>query len=161
MLVCGLHYRAPMAIRNLGSRFIEGAARASLVGSAASLVDWAALVMLVELGHIPAQFASIPALLLGAIVQFIGCRYFVFDGRDGDLGKQVVGFAVAEAGTLFLNAVVFQLLISTVHAPYAMARVVGTFLVFNLFSRQAWREVFTARDANERISSERFSLPGG
>ena len=134
--------------------------RSLLVGGAATLVDLGVLALLVELAHLPALVANIPALLAGALVQFLGCRYFVFQhGNGGSVGKQAGGFAAVELATLALNGLAFHVLVAGVHVPYVIARPLGTFLVFGAFSYPMWRLVFRANSIAGSLV-ERDAGPG-
>jgi putative flippase GtrA len=119
-------------------------ARGSAVGIVATLVDMAVLALLVELVGLSPQAANVPALLAGAVVQFLGCRHVVFKSAQGSVMQQTIGFALTEAGTLALNGLVFHLLVSVSPLPYAVARAVGTFVVFIGFSFPLWKRVFRA-----------------
>lgn len=121
--------------------------RSMLVGLAATLADLAALTALVELCGVVPTIANVPSLLVGAMVQFLGCRSFVFPKNDARWIAQLVGFAAAEAGTLTLNGILFFLLVRFSLVPYALARPLGTFLVFVGFSYPAWKRIFTAKHA--------------
>lgn len=126
-------------------------ARSVLVGGAATLVDVAVLALLVEVAHLPATTANVPALLVGALVQFLGCRYLVFEAGGGDLRRQAGGFAAVEVATLALNGLAFHALVAGLHVPYVFARPLGTFLVFIAFSYPMWQLVFgPSRDVHAR-----------
>jgi len=116
--------------------------RGLLVGGVATATDMLALAVLVELAGLSPQAANAPALLAGAVVQFLGCRHLVFRAERGSLLKQLGGFAATEAGTLALNALLFHALVTWTPVPYIAARAVGTFLVFIAFSYPMWRRVF-------------------
>ena len=117
-------------------------AKSLLVGGVATIADFAALTGLIELAHLRETVANVPALCVGAIVQFIGCRHLVFQAARGHLGKQLLGFAIVELATLGLNGVAFHLLVTLADAPYWLARPVGTFVVFVGFSYPLWKWVF-------------------
>jgi len=119
--------------------------RGAGVGVAATVVDLVVLAVLVELVGLAPTVANVPALIAGAAVQFVGCRHLVFRASAGSLARQLVGFAVTEAGTLVLNGVAFHLLVTLSPVPYALARPFGTFLVFVGFSYPLWRLVFRTR----------------
>jgi putative flippase GtrA len=112
------------------------------VGLVATVVDLAVLAALVEVFALSPQLANLPALAAGAVVQFIGCRHLVFAAAEGDLRRQITGFAATELATLALNGLSFHLLVTFTPVPYPLARPVGTFLVFILFSFPMWRLVF-------------------
>jgi putative flippase GtrA len=119
--------------------------RGAGIGVLATIVDLAVLLLLVEGAGISPLVANIPALLVGAAVQFVGCRHVVFRSREAKLGQQIVGFAVTEAATLALNGLAFHVLLTLTPVPYPFARPIGTFLVFVLFSFPMWRLVFRQR----------------
>ena len=116
--------------------------RSVVVGAVATAVDVGSLFFLVDVIGFAPVVANVPSLLAGAVVQFVGCRYFVFDGDGRSLLRQVLGYGAVEIGTLLLNGVAFHVLVSWTPTPYALARPVGTFLVFALFSYPAWSRVF-------------------
>lgn len=118
--------------------------RSLVVGALATLVDVAILTLLVELAHLSPSIANIPALIAGAIVQFIGCRNWVFQASGGNFSQQLAAFFGTEIGALVLNAVVFQVLLLTTPIPYGALRPVGCFLVFIFFCYPAWRAIFQA-----------------
>jgi putative flippase GtrA len=115
------------------------------VGAVASLVDLVVLVVCVEALEVAPTVANAPALLAGALVQFVGCRHLVFRAHDGALGRQIVAFAATEAATLALNAIAFHLLVTLTPIPYGAARLLGTFVVFAGFSFPIWHRVFRRR----------------
>lgn len=117
-------------------------AKSLLVGGVATLADFVALTALIELAHVRETVANVPALFVGALVQFIGCRHLVFQAARGHLGKQLLGFALVEVATLALNGVAFHLLVTLADAPYWLARPIGTFSVFVGFSYPLWKWVF-------------------
>jgi len=117
-------------------------AKSLLVGGVASVADFAALALLVEFAHLHETTANVPALCVGAIVQFIGCRHLVFQAARGHLGRQLAGFAIVELATLALNGVAFHLLVTVAQVPYWLARPLGTFAVFVGFSYPLWKWVF-------------------
>ena len=116
--------------------------RAILVGVLATGADLATLALLVEGAHLSPAAANVPALLVGLVVQFVGCRAFVFPHGEHGLFAQAFRFLVAEAGTLALNGIIFHVLVSATTIPYALSRPVGQLAVFVLFSYPAWRRVF-------------------
>lgn len=137
---------AGRTLQGVGREFLASGA----VGVVATAVDLFSLTFLIEVLALGPQLANLPALALGAIVQFVGSRGLVFRASAGDfLARnswlaQGAGFSVVELGTLALNGVVFSLLMATGLCPYVIARVVSTFLVFAGFSFPLWRCVFRA-----------------
>ncbi len=114
------------------------------VGAIASATDMATLTVLVELCGLRPTAANIPALLAGALVQFVGCRHLVFGAARGSVRRQLGGFVATELGTLVLNGLVFYVLVTMTPVPWALARPLGTFLVYVAFSYPLWHRVFRA-----------------
>jgi putative flippase GtrA len=116
--------------------------RSMFVGLAATGADFAVLVALVQCrGWSPAA-ANVPALLLGAYLQFVGNKRFAFrDDKPAGAG-QLGQFAAVEIGTLALNALTFQLLIVLTAIPYPLARITGSAAVYLLFSYPMWQRIF-------------------
>lgn len=119
--------------------------RSALAGGAATLADLATLGLLVGFAGLTPRAANVPALLAGALVQFVGNRHFAFRAASGSLRRQLALFAVTEAVALALNAALY-------HAAAALAppgvlgavalRAVTTNLVFVFWSYPVWRRVF-------------------
>jgi putative flippase GtrA len=123
-----------------------------LAGGIATLIDLTTLTLLVEVFGLSPARANVPALLAGAIAQFVGSRGFVFKATQGALAPQLAGFALVELGTFALNATSFHLAITYTPVPYPVARVLCQFLVYVGFSYPLWIKVFSVR-------SEAASLP--
>ena len=117
-------------------------AKSLLVGGVATLADFLALTILIELAQVRATVANVPAFLVGALVQFLGCRHLVFQAARGHLGRQLAGFAIVEVATLALNGLAFHGLVTLAGLPYWLARPLGTFAVFVGFSYPLWKWVF-------------------
>ncbi|MCC7537640.1 MAG: GtrA family protein [Deltaproteobacteria bacterium] len=120
-------------------------AKSALTGAIATLVDFAILLFLVEILHVAPALANVPALIGGAVAQFVGNRHFAFAARGAqraDWRRQAVLFVLAEGLTLALNALAFHVLAIWLRVPYALARPVGTFVVFACVSYPIWRWVF-------------------
>lgn len=84
-------------------------------------------------------------LLVGAAVQFVGARYFVFRARQGKIHKQLAGFALAEVATLLMNMLLLALgrwLLPTVVGKSDWLVLGTSFVVFVGFSYPIWHLVF-------------------
>jgi putative flippase GtrA len=110
-------------------------ARALVVGSGATLVDFSVFTTCMRAIDIAPAHARLPALVAGACVQFIGNRGYTFRAQAGRLSRQLKLFVAAEAITLGLNWSVFQLLIRRIQAlPPELVGFLGTGLVFVAFA---------------------------
>lgn len=116
-----------------------------LAGAMATVIDLSTLALLVEAFHLRPTQANVPALLAGAIAQFVSSRGFVFEAREGSLGAQLAGFTIVELGTLALNAITFHLAVTHTPVPYPIARALCQFAVYVGFSYPLWTRVFAAK----------------
>jgi putative flippase GtrA len=106
-------------------------ARACLVGSGATIVDFSILTTCIRVLDVAPTSARLPALLAGASVQFFGNRTFTFRAQRGSMSRQARLFVVAEGVTLALNWTTFRLLAPRLTSvPPELVSFLGTFLVF-------------------------------
>jgi putative flippase GtrA len=109
--------------------------RAVIVGSGATLVDFSVFTTCVRAAGVAPSLARVPALILGASVQFLGNRRFTFRAQSGSLSRQARLFLLAETITLGLNWTVFRALEQNVpRFPPELLSFAGTFLVFIAFA---------------------------
>src|ERR1700709_1139481 len=118
----------------LSDRFLRFA-RALVVGSGATLVDFSLFTTCIRLVGMTPTAARLPALCAGASVQFFGNRSYTFRARAGSLSRQARFFVVCELVTLLLNLLVFRWLEPAVHGvPPELVSFLGTFFVFVSFA---------------------------
>jgi len=132
--------------------------RAGVAGLAATLADLAVLALLVSLGHIDARIASLPALVVGGVVNFIGNRHFAFRASAGSLIRQAGLYAVVEILALAFNGLLYDFILRTIPgAPraYVLVRLLTSHLVFLAWSYPLWRIVFRP----SRAGGSSFALP--
>jgi putative flippase GtrA len=137
-------------------------ARAVIVGSGATVVDFSVLTTCIRVAGLAPTSARVPALLAGASVQFFGNRTYTFRARAGKIGRQAKLFLVAEAMTLALNYGLFRLLAARVRAlPPELLSFAGTFVVFITFAYPVRRLViFKVPDARRLQSRSSPETPG-
>lgn len=131
-------------------RFLRNCA----AGSVASLCYFAAYLPLRHWAGIAQAAADNIGLVGGAIVQFVGCRYFVFHARAGSLGRQAAGFTLAEVMTLLLNMLVLwllRLLLPPAVGQHDALALASTFVVFVVFSYPVWHLVFRVRPSRPAV----------
>lgn len=110
-------------------------ARALVVGSGATLVDFSIFTTCIRVIGIAPTWARLPALIAGASVQFVGNRTFTFRAQSGSLTRQARLFLAAEAVTLALNWSTFRVLIPRVPVlPPEVVGFMGSFAVFVTFA---------------------------
>src|SRR5262245_52719737 len=79
-------------------------ARSMLTGGAATLADLAVIALAVGVLHASPRAANIPALVVGATVQFFGNRHFAFRAASGKIQRQALLFIASEVVAMALNA---------------------------------------------------------
>jgi len=110
-------------------------ARALIVGSGATLVDFSLLTTCIRLVGMTPTAARLPALCAGASVQFFGNRSFTFRAQAGSMSRQARFFVVVELAGLLMNYFLFRWLSPRVHIlPPEVVSFVGTFIVFITFA---------------------------
>jgi putative flippase GtrA len=122
-------------------------ARSALTGGAATLADLAVIAFATGALHASPKVANVPALLVGAVVQFFGNKHFAFRAGGGDLRRQAALFVATEAVALALNAALYHGVASLAPltpATAVLARAITTNLVFLLWSYPVWKRVFAA-----------------
>jgi putative flippase GtrA len=125
--------------------------RAGVAGLAATAADLATLAVFVSVLHVDARLASLPALLVGGIVNFLGNRHFAFRAKDGDVGKQVAGYTAVEIVAVALNGLLYDTVLRLVpgaRAAYWLVRLATSHAVFLGWSYPLWRRVFAVRVAS-------------
>jgi putative flippase GtrA len=122
--------------------------RAGIAGLAATGTDLATLALLVSVFHADARIASVPALVAGGVVNFLGNRHFAFrarPGRAGDIGKQAAGYTAVELVALMLNGLAYDTVLRLVPGArnvYWLVRLATSHAVFLGWSYPLWRHVF-------------------
>ena len=129
--------------------------RALLAGGAATLADIAVLALLVSLLGFAPREASIPALMVGGIVNFLGNRHFAFRASRGSLARQAALYAVVEIAALAANGILFDIVMRLLPPGLAWAyfpvRLVTSHLVFLAWSYPLWRLVFRVPQEAEAV----------
>jgi putative flippase GtrA len=120
--------------------------RSLLAGGAATIADVAVLALLVSVVGLSPRVASIPALLAGGVVNFVGNRHFAFRAAQGSLARQVALYAAVEVAALAANGILFDIVMRLLpHGlawAYVPVRLVTSHLVFLAWSYPLWRIVF-------------------
>jgi putative flippase GtrA len=119
--------------------------RAGAAGILATGADLAVLTVLVSLCRWDARAASIPALLVGGLVNFVGNRHFAFRAASGPVVRQAFGYTVVELVALALNGLAYDAILRAVPAAahaYWAVRLATSHLVFLAWSYPLWRRVF-------------------
>ena len=119
--------------------------RSAGAGTIATLVDLGFLSFLVAVVGVSPRGASVPALVVGAVVMFFGQKYLAFRARRGDTKREIVLFALVQIGGLALSAILYDLVMRSSPAAarhYVAARMVTTNVVWLAYSFPLWHLVF-------------------
>lgn len=122
--------------------------RAGVAGIGATVADIATLALLVSVLHVDARLASVPALVVGGVVNFLGNRHFAFRAQAGHVGKQAAGYTAVELVALALNGLLYDTVLRLVpgaRALYWLVRLVTSHAVFLGWSYPLWGRVFRVR----------------
>jgi len=123
-------------------------ARSAAAGAAASLTDLAVLAALVQLAHVSPRTASVPALLVGAVVMFFGQKRIAFHSRSKVTLSEAFLFAVVQIGGLALTALLFEVALRIgpdLADHYVIVRLVASNVVWLFYSFPLWSLVFRVR----------------
>ena len=123
--------------------------RAGVAGIAATGSDLATLAVLVSVLHVDARIASVPALVVGGVVNFLGNRHFAFRAGHGHAGRQAAGYTAVEIVALALNGLLYDTVLRLVPAArpvYWLVRLITSHAVFLGWSYPLWRRVFAVPD---------------
>jgi len=119
--------------------------RSAGVGILATVVDLAALAILVSGFGVSPHVASMPALALGIAIQFVGNKLFAFADPSRAWVKQGAQFLGVEALGFVANIVLFDLALRLTHLPYLPLRLVTTNLVYFAICLPLWSRIFRVR----------------
>jgi putative flippase GtrA len=121
--------------------------RSGVAGAGASIADLALLTVLVQVFGLSPRAASIPALVTGGIVMFFGQKYIAFRAQGRSVARELLLFAVVQAGSLLLTGLLYDTVLSFLPqlVPYyVVVRLVSTNLVWLFYSFPLWHWVFRA-----------------
>lgn len=131
-------------------------ARSGVAGAGASLADLAVLTALTEGFGVSPRAASVPALVVGAVVMFFGQKYLAFQSRSSVGRREVLAFSAVQLGGLVLTGLAFELALRVFPALspyYVLVRLVTTNLVWLLYSFPLWHWVFRPqRSADAKLT---------
>ncbi len=127
-------------------------ARGAGVGAVATAVDIVTLAALVHAFGVSARVASVPALSLGVVIQFIGSKLVTFRDRDRAWRPQALRFAAVEAVGFAANLALFDLAVRVVALPPVALRLVTTNVIYFCVCLPLWARIFRG--------SARGELPG-
>jgi putative flippase GtrA len=122
--------------------------RSGGAGALAAGADLVTLTAQSELFGIAPRIASVPALTLGTIVMFFAQKYLAFQSTSKPSARELVLFALVQAGGYGLTLVAYDLSLRFVPwlaVHYVLARLAVTNLVWLGYSFPLWHWVFRPR----------------
>lgn len=120
-------------------------ARSATIGLCATATDLVALAVLVSGFGVSPRAASVPALVLGIAVQFVGNKWFAFGDRSRAWLRQGAQFLGVETLGFVANIVLFDLAVTLTKLPYLPLRLLTTNLVYFALCLPLWSLIFRAR----------------
>jgi len=119
--------------------------RSAGVGVLATATDLGMLALLVSVVGVSPRAASIPALVLGISVQFLGNKTFAFEDRSKDWLRQGAQFLGVEALGFTANLMLYDLIITHTRLPYLAVRMLTTSVVYFCICLPLWSRIFRPR----------------
>ncbi|HWA74567.1 MAG TPA: GtrA family protein [Polyangiaceae bacterium] len=127
-------------------------ARSAMVGLVATALDFGILSLLVSGFGVSARLASLPALAVGIVVQFVGNKQLAFRDASPDWLKQAGLFLAVEGFGLLSNLVVFDRLLVWTPLPYLLCRILSTAFVYYALCLPLWARIFSQASASAESS---------
>jgi putative flippase GtrA len=128
--------------------------RSGGAGALAAGTDLATLGALSELAGVSPRVASIPALTLGTVVMFFAQKYLAFQSRAKASGRELVLFALVQAGGYGLTLFGYDAALRFVPwlaGHYVIARIIVTNVVWLAYSFPLWHWVFRPRAVDKSL----------
>jgi putative flippase GtrA len=119
-------------------------ARSAGVGAIATLTDLGVLALLATGLGLGPRVASVPALLAGIAVQFVGNKLFAFRDRSPRWIEQAAAFGAIEVLGACLNVALFDWAVRALPLPYLATRLLVTNAVYLGVCLPLWSRVFAA-----------------
>ncbi len=110
-----------------------------LAGGTATAVQYATLVLLVELAALNPVFASVVGYTAGAVVNYLLNYYFTFLSNSRHL-LTALKFAMVVLSGLGINALIMYTGIELLQLHYILSQAIATLLilVWNFFAHKLW-----------------------
>ncbi len=113
-------------------------------GIAATIVDVAVLVLLVEVIALSIPVSAFLASTAGAVMNFVLNKYIAFRDRSPITFQQVARFGAVAVATALLMALAMKLVAVELGVPYVVAKLLCAVTVFILWTYPAQRKLVFA-----------------
>jgi putative flippase GtrA len=114
-------------------------------GIAATLVDVAVLVLLVEVIRLSIPVSAFLASAAGAVMNFVLNKYIAFRDRSPITVQQVARFGAVAVATALLMAFAMKLVAVELGVPYVVAKMLCAVTVFMVWTYPAQRKLVFSR----------------
>ena len=119
-----------------------------VAGALGTVVDFAALVLFVDVLLVAIPVSAFVASAIGAVACFVINKYVAFRDRTPLSWAQVLKFGGVAVTTAVLTAILMKLLAVDLHVPYAVAKLASAAAIFIAWTYPAQRTlVFVQRAA--------------
>jgi putative flippase GtrA len=133
-----------LASKRLVAHPIGTLSRSAAVGFVATGFDFIVLIALVSGLGLPPRIASLPALSLGIVMQFVGNKWIAFRDPSRDWLRQAACFLAIELLGFVCNAVCFDRLLVLTPLPYVVCRALSTSVVYFGVCLPLWSRLFAS-----------------
>jgi putative flippase GtrA len=151
----------PVLIRALVMRLV----RSGGAGILATVADVGTLTLLVSVFGVEPVRASVPSLVFGSIVMFLGHKYFVFEQRSvSTLGRETVLFTVVQVVGIVISTWVYKVLLGLApifQSHYVLVRLAANNLVWLGYFFPLWHYVFKSTPPGPKAVSVEADGAGG
>ena len=130
----------PEGVKNPREMFTAG-----LGGAIGTAIDFAVLVLLVELAHASIPMAAFLAASAGAVVCFVLNKYIAFRDRSPVTLHQIGRFGLVAVAAALLMACAMRIVAVDLGVPYPAAKVLCAAMVFVAWTYPAQRRLVFAR----------------
>jgi putative flippase GtrA len=135
----------------LPTRLLHTLGRHQLGAFAATAVDFASMILFVECLGVPPTAAAALGASLGAIVNFVLGRTWIFRPHTGHPAAQAARYAIVAAASAGLNAGGEHLLHDVTDMQYVAARILGSIAISLLWNFPMQRH-FVFRERGHRMA---------
>ncbi len=120
-------------------------AKSMLAGAVATASDLGTFMLLAHVVGVPARWANMAGLVVGAVINFVGNRHFAFRAQRGSVTRQAQWYVAVTVVALGLNAALFHFAVDWLPTwPSWLVRLIvsnGIYLafIFPMFKRRVFR----------------------
>lgn len=118
---------------------------AGLGGAIGTVIDFAMLVLLVELGHVSIPVSAFLAATAGAVACFVLNKHLAFRDRSPVTLHQIGRFGIVAVAAALLMALAMRIVAVDLGVPYPAAKALCAAIVFVIWTYPAQRRLVFVR----------------